>query len=386
MKRNQVVFFLIIGLAIVIVGVGLALQNGDSSSPNNSPQTVATAVVNAPPITLEVAVSPLAQAWVNAAAAEYNRSNPSQNGRLVTVRVTNQDSIAVWTSARPYWTAENHPDAWIPEAAYVLSYAAQANLPFETAQNSLAQSPVVWGAFETRSRVIETEYGSFSSNAIQQAVQANSWFDLAGGNQQWGFVKLGFARPNSIGGGFASLLTLMGEHEQASQITHNPSQDAALRDWLTPLIDAVPNFAGLGADPAATIATRGTSMADIGLLPESQWLMNMANFRESIFLHYPEYYLLLDFPYAVWSGEGGESAVRQAAVAFGEYLRSAEGARFAGLNGLRPAGVRDLTQYAPFAAAGDTLQDQLSGTAITPPNRDTARSILDWFARYRPAS
>ena len=124
MQRSQLVFFLIILSAIAIVGGGLLIQAlSDNESSDNSNSENGS---NAEPIELRIAVNPLVEAWVREAAAEYKRTNPRVKGREVNIQITAQNSIEVWQGSSS-WSVLNHPQVWIPEAAYSLNYALVAN-------------------------------------------------------------------------------------------------------------------------------------------------------------------------------------------------------------------------------------------------------------------
>jgi hypothetical protein len=378
MTRNQIVFFIIIAAAIGIVVLGLGLQalgGGEGGGNNNGDDPVATV---GQPIVLDVAVAPLIRPWVSAAADAYNRTSPSTNGRSITVRVQEQDSLDVWGEGGSVWSPSSHPDVWIPEAEYDLRYAEATGLSFETLEASVAATPLIWGAYTSRGAVIEQNFGGFSTQAVQQAAEAEQWSEI-GGASQWGFIKLAFARPNSVDTGFASLLTLAG----SSGIEFS---DAAVHTWLEPLINAVPNFGTLQVDPASVMATRGSSTAEIALLPEAQFLIHWGelNRSESMTLYYPSETILLNFPFAAWDGQ--DAAERRAAEAFATFLRADAQQQAVSEQGLRPAAPSvDFAAATPFSAVGDMLQSALP-TSITPPERADVLGLLRWFQTYRTAS
>lgn len=378
MRRNQLVFFGIIALAVVIIGAGLLIQAGLSGG-----ETEPTATpVN--PIILEVAVNPLLEPWVSQAAEAYQRTQPTTNGRTVTLQVTQQDSLAVWGEGTGVWSAQEHPSVWIPETSYAISYAQEgARLAFDIHQPSLAETPLIWGAYESRSSVIVNQFGTLDAETVQEAATIARWEDL-GGNSRWQFIKIAMPRPNSTEVGLASLLTLIGDAENSPTLTSAQLSDTTIQDSLKPIIDLVPNFSTLGNDPALVMATRGTSIAEIGLLPESQWLAHFdaLNAVESLVLSYPNEYVLLDFPFAIW----GEADERRAAEAFAAFLMNDDQQGKLGELGFRPTTRRDdVAQFAPFIAAEGQVQLSLGGSPIALPDRPAILALLRWFANYRTA-
>jgi ABC-type sulfate transport system substrate-binding protein len=280
----------------------------------------------------------------------------------------------------------NHPVVWIPEANYAVAYANEVNLPFSAIESSLAQTPIIWGAYQSRSIVIIDSYGAFTSQAVQEAAAAERW-ESVGGNSRWQFVKIAFARPESNGSGLAALLTLAGEFAGQPSLTGDLMSDAGLHSWLEPIINGVPNFSTLGPDPALTMANRGTSTGEIALLPESQWLAHFEELNrvEAIELYYPDFYVLLDVPYAIWDRSETSSEERRAAEDFADFLLSADQQRAAGEMGFRPTNGPNLANLTPFSAATGIAQEELSGSEITPAGRPGTLALLRWFENFRTA-
>lgn len=383
MRRSQIVFFLIILSAIVIVGLGVALQGGSDSDDNGDNPESENNTTNSEPIALQIAVTPLMENWVRAAVIAYERTNPRVGGREVNLQVVVQDSIEVWQGSSP-WTVLNHPQVWIPESNYALNYAQAVDMRYASFEPSLASTPIIWGAYQSRAEVIATQYGTLDGQTIQQAAVAESWAAI-GGDSTWRFVKMAFSRPDSTDSGLASLLTLAGIYANDPQLTTQIMNDAGLKTWLEPIIESVPNFSNLGLDPADRMANTRQSTAEIGLLPESQWLAHYSTLSavEPIVLNYPVNYLLLDFPYAVWDGNETSDEERQAAENFGEFLLTESQQRAVGEAGFRPAQLTDLTQFAPFNAEG--VQLTLTGSPISLPDRAGVSSLVRWFEGYRTA-
>jgi hypothetical protein len=323
--------------------------------------------------------------WVTQAAQDYMASNPKVGNRAVMVQVSRQESLGVWGEGANLWSAQNHPLVWIPEAGYNLAFAQEMRLNYQAHKASLGQSPVIWGGYQDYATVIVDRFGAVDSNNIQAAAAAERW-EAIRGNSRWGFIKLAFSRPDSTGTGLASLFTLLGDLNNGA-LSEGLLGDTGNFEPLKPIIDSVPNFSTLGFDPGLVLSTRGTSTAELALLPEQQWLSHWGQLtqNESLLLYYPAHYILLDFPYAIWSDGETTADERRAAQAFGDFLLTAPQQQALAESGFRPASGGNLSQYGPFSAAGDQVAPRLSGTALTPPDRASVLALLRWFKTYRTA-
>ncbi|MFP4321312.1 MAG: substrate-binding domain-containing protein [Anaerolineales bacterium] len=383
MKRNQLVFFAIIGLAILIAGAGFAVQALGSLT-DDEPETASGNTQDpaedplGPPLTLEVAVNPLLADWADEAARAYNASNPIVENRPVRVQITEQDSLDVWTTGAGVWSAQRHPDAWIPEAGYALAFANDFNLEFDIVQPSLAQTPMIWGGYESRTDVIVRSYDEFSSQTVQQAAAAELWSDL-GGAPQWRFIKLAFSNPNRLESGLAALLTLLNDYAATRDPGDDAATDSDFREWLMPIIRAVTDFNN--PNPATIMATTGTSQIEIALLPEAQWLTTVEELTraEPVAMFYPTYGVHLDFPFAVWAGDNAQPGARAAAEDFAAYLLGDGPKNDLGQAGFRPTNGVDLLSYAPFSAAAAQIRTTLPEDDYSPPSRQAILSLLRWF-------
>lgn len=383
MSRNQLVFGIIIIAALIIVGIGLATQGGsESDNPSDNPSSTSANTGSRDPLTLTVAVNTVLDPWITPAVEAYNRTSPRVNGRPVTVTLTRIDSLSVWGTADSRWTTINHPLAWIPEASYALDYARDIGLNYTPVQASLASTPIIWGVYQTYHDALVQAHGNFDAEAVHLGASAANWQEL-GVNQQ-GYLLFVMSRPDRNGAGWAGLYTLAADYANDSTLSAQLMGDAALREWLEVIINAVPNFSTLGANPAQVMATRGISAGQLGLLPESQWLTHYAQLdEETLVMVYPDQYVLLDFPLAVWNGAETTADERRAVEDLGRFLLANEQQRQAGALGFRPAANLQLAEFAPFSASG--VQLELAGTPITPPARPDALNLLRWFSSYRTA-
>ena len=178
------------------------------------------------------------------------------NGRAVVVNVTEQDSVDVWGGSNPVWSSSNHPVVWIPEANYTIGYANETTLNYAATIPTLAKTPIIWGIYQDRDAVLQTEYGTFSADAVQQATIARRWQEF-GGNSRWGEVTLAFSRPDTFGSGLATLFTFAGEFGETDTLNATLLNGDDFQTWAEEIVLAVPNFSTLNSNPPSIMATRG---------------------------------------------------------------------------------------------------------------------------------
>jgi hypothetical protein len=369
MSRSRIVFLVIIASAIGLVVIAQVMQRLPAAP-------IPTPV---PKQQIEVAVNPLAFEWVKSQADAYNRTNPNAGGQPFEIRVTQRDGIDVWQGNA--WSPVNHPVGWIPEATFAVDYAKQANAQFDIVTKSVASTPLVWGIFVDRGKLVTAPV---DWTTLYPVVQKSSWKDL-GGDENWGAPKLAIPSPSRSTAGYAALLSAAASKAQKPDLTAQNLSDREFQNWLQAFIDAVPNFNSLGLRPAQTLASRGASLADFALLPESDWLVNYSNIksRGAIRFSYPAYKLNFDMPFAVWSGNDVSAAQRDAAKGFADFLGQATAQKSAASYGLRPA-LMVLTDAdtSLFSAASDVgiVTDPPPGAPIVvPSDRNSALGLLNQF-------
>jgi hypothetical protein len=260
-----------------------------------------------PPLELRVAVHPLALDWVTELANSVNDDDPLLGTQPVRFVVEAVEDIDVWldtTGRAANWTADDHPVVWIPAWSTSVNYATRQ--PYQMVRTSLARTPLVWGGFQSR------------VNALSEAGAALDWDGVAGAAAQgiWAAINpdaglngnftLAFSRPSQTTAGLGVLLSGAAAFRDTIDLVSDDITATDYRDWITPVLESVPNYNTLGSSPALTMATRGASVGAIALLPEADWLRNLRGAliepSDPLVLAYPEYPFILDFPMAVWNG------------------------------------------------------------------------------------
>jgi hypothetical protein len=359
MRRGPIIVIIFILLAAAVVGVSQFLRAQ-------------------PPLEITLAVTPLAETWVGGAMDAFNATNPVVNGtRRIVIKVNSIDDVKVWSdTGLRQWTPATHPQAWIPAASLSLTYSGQ--LAFEVVTPSLAKTVLMWGGFQDRVNAL-TNNGAHPLDwaDIETAAQAARWSNL--GHDSWGNVTLAFDRPDRSISGLTVLFS--GAAAFGAQTTVSGAQltDDTFRSWMQPILQSVPNYNTLGASVAQTMATRGVSVGEFALLPESEWLTNLSGqlikSDNPIQLSYPAYQFVYDFPLARWPGMTADENAAVDTLAAWLQKQSPES------YGLRPASGLPASTAALFSAAavyGAQLQPDLSQMVQAPARADTVR-LLAWI-------
>lgn len=339
MRRGTIVFVLFVVIIAAIIGLSQFLKSQ-------------------PSVQLTVAVSPMVSDWISAAAERFNAGDRLAGTRQVRLVVTPVDDAAVWGSGSG-WSTTSHPDAWIPAWSASRTYASA--LPLSELEPTLAKTLLVWGAFESRVNALTP----FGWNRVGDAATPGTWAAAAPNSGLNGNVTLAFTHPTQTISGFAVLLSAASAFFDTPIQSSQDLASAEYRMWLAPVLQSVPNFNTLGASPARTIAARGTTVGDIALLPESDWVTNLSgrliDGSDPIQLVYPDYPFVFDFPFVVWNGTTSSTADVTAEQAqdimrqFADFLLTDAEQSAAQRYGLRPLdGTADITT-APFSAATATV-------------------------------
>jgi hypothetical protein len=374
MSRSRIVFLLIIASAIGLVLVSQVVQR----------LPVAPTPTPLPKLQIEIAVNPMAYEWVNAQARIYNQQNPTTDGQPIEIRVTSRDGIDVWQSGA-VWSTVNHPVAWIPEANFALGYANQTGARFEAITSTVASTPLVWGIFAEQGKLVGSP---LDWTTLEPVVKQTSWSAL-GGNESWGAPKFAMPFPLRSTVGFSVLIDAAANFAKTDQIASQNLTDRTFQTWLQPFAEAVPNFNNIGQRPAQTLASRGASVADFALLPESDWLIyfNQINAQQPVQFAYPAYKLTFDMPFAVWAGSDLTNTQRGAAKSFSDFLVSVNAQKATAAYGLRPASVplaeADAQLFNAAVVAGISLETPPGTPIVVPTDRNAALGLLDWFRSVR---
>lgn len=293
-----------------------------------------------PPVEYTLAVDPLAQSWAEASVNAFNASQPLVNGHRVQFRVIAADDLNVW-QGQNVWNTKNHQDAWLAASHASVDYARANGLNLVNVADSLARTPMMWGGYTSRADLLTTAGTlpldwSVVQGAADKMTRSN-WASL-GGDSSWGFLKLGFGQANAKISGLAALFTAAATYNQQPDLTQTSLSAQTFRTWLSPIVKSKPSFFVSG--DAVSAMTNGPSTIEMGMFPESQWLLNIKGMinQEEVRVNYPAYQFMLDFPLVRWQDDTVGDPERQIAVKqLSDWLSNAQQQANLPNYGLRPA-------------------------------------------------
>ena len=391
MSRTRVVFFVIIGLALIVVLVAITAYFV-SRSP--TPGISATPVSNEP-VRVSIVSALAVEAWVSEAAKQFNAQNPSIEGRPIQVQVTGMDGLAAMGRFERD-EMQPLPTAWIPDSRYLVELV---NATYKTKlgrdvfltdgeyrARPIAISLFAWGIYRSRAEALEKTFKKIDWATIHDAaIQPGGWREI-GGKGEWGYFKLIVPHPRKNIGGLAAMVSAAGEYYDKPDISVEDVTNPDFQKWLKELMGSVSDYSSLGAYPGENLALFGYSAGDGGQLLESDLLINMAgsmNRWEPLRIIYPKYVTWFDFPFTIWIGPETTALEKNAALEFEKYLLSKDVQTQAISYGLRPVSGQISVEQAgsPFVEWRDNGVTPVieRATAMRNPSRDVLLTLLRWF-------
>ncbi len=358
---------------------------------------VALPGVDTSPIDVRLIVAPAAYDWVSEAADRFNAEGQRLGRRPISISVTEQDGLSVYSQLNS--TGLNPaPTAWVAEGTFVLNLANLAGRQAGgsdvfAAEGTLAQSLLMWGGFADRVAAVDARFGGLTWSAVHDASVATQGWSSLGGRPEWGFFKLALPDPRKSSQGLAALLSAAAEFHGRTDLSAADIDNVQFQAWGQAFIDAVPNFANLGAEPGSALAVRGPSAGDVGLLLESDWLSAADGLSkwQPVFRYAPST-VTFDFSFGVWVGPnradaaGGmadDSSHQDAARMFRDYLLDSAQQRRTEAFGLRPASGSaansDDSLFARWASLG--IQTALPANSTVRAGADAVLAALRWVER-----
>lgn len=394
MNRTRVIFFAIVGLAVVIIAAGLiwglaGRQGGTSgvetSQPAANGKTLEVSVVTALPVA----------DWVQEAASQFNTEKHTLEGQPVHVTITPMDGLA----AQGRFERDEFsppPTAWIPDSRYLVELA---NAVFkerlgrdvfltdgEYRAKPLVISLLAWGIYDSRAKALQDKYGTISWQTIHSAALAPSGWSELGGQANWGFFKLAISNPRKNVSGLAAMVAAAGEYFGRTTISVEDVTNPDFQKWLGEIMSSMSDLSG-GTYTVQDLALFGYTTGDAGELLESDLLVNMqgiqSRWADPLRIVYPDYVTWFDFPFTVWMGPETTALEKNAALEFEQYLLSPDIQKKALAYGLRP-----VNPDVPVTGQGSLFDQWASqgvvavvprSTAMRSPDRDVLQALLRWF-------
>ncbi len=315
-----------------------------------------------PPVEIDVAVDPLAEPWLRAAALEFNTSSVTVGvGRPVRVNVIAAPGMQILNEP---WSSNNPPDGWIP-AWSAFAAAIRMSVSLNTEALSLARTPLIW----MRDASDDSPISALSWDGVQEAAASNR-------------INIAFSAPSQSVQGFAVLLSGAAEFHGSAVLTDQQLNDSAMRQWLLPVIECVPNFNTISTDVGQFVAGPRGRNVDVAIGPESQWLTSLSVLARTYTpeFAYPDYPVMFDFPYITLSSAQTTDDERAASQAFAAFLLSDAQQAALETHGLRPASGEPAATSEVFAGAEQygILRQLPVNQAIQLPQPSAINGLRQW--------
>ncbi len=386
MNRTRIIFFAVVLLALIIVGVSFLASQLSGNIPNPTAQPIQVRVVSALPI----------EPWVSEAAQKFNAEKHTEDGRTIIITVTPMDSV----TALGKWDRGEFnpiPTVWIPDSRYLVelvnaTYSAKLGRDVfltdgEYRARPLATSLFSWGIYDSRYQVLTKKFNTVDWKVIHDAATAKGgWPDL-GGQSAWGYFKLIVPNPRKNAAGLLAMVSAAGEYYDKAAITTEDVTNPKFQTWLKELMGSVTDFSSLSAYSVEDLALFGYSVGDGGQLLESDLLVNMngiqTRWADPLRIVYPKYLTWFDFPFTTWMGPETSASEKNAALQFEKFLLTAPIQTAAAARGFRPANTDVSISGADSLFVkwqGQGAQPKVASTArMRPPDRETLQALLRWF-------
>ena len=386
MNRTRLIFFAVVLLALIIVGVSFLASQLSGNIPNPTAQPIQVRIVSALPV----------EPWVTEAAQKFNAEKHTQDGRTIVVTVTPMDSV----TALGKWDRGEFnpvPTVWIPDSRYLVelvnsTYSAKLGRDIFLTDGEYRARPLVtslfsWGIYDSRYQVLVKKFGDVNwKNVHDAAIAKGGWREL-GGDGAWGYFKLIVPNPRKNAAGLLAMVSAAGEYYDKASITTDDVTNPQFQKWLKELMGSVTDVSSLSSYTVEDLGLFGSSVGDGGQLLESDLLVNMGGIQtrwsDPLRIVYPKYLTWFDFPFTTWMGPETSASEKNAALQFEKYLLSAPVQTAAAARGFRPANT-DVS-----IAGADSLFVKWQGQGAQPkvvsaarmrsPDRDTLQALLRWF-------
>lgn len=322
-----------------------------------------------PALEIIVAVDPLVERWARDAATAFNAQGETVGvSRRVRVTVQTISDMTVF-AAQNGWRQELHPDGWIPAWGVLFpSPVVGAGITARQLAPSVARTTLVWMSPDSA----EGQVAEVSWLGVLEAVESGE--------------NIAFPSAATSVQGLATLISGLSDFNDVSVLTDAMLTANDGRNYLTPIINAVPNYATVGPDPALTLAGPLGATYIAGMATESQWLNQLTTLvAKNPRFAYPESPVIFDFPVYLLDSIAQTDDERAGVQAFAAFLASNEQQANAMDFGLRPASSEPTADQPLFARGSQygILPQLLPTRAVELPQVNSVRSFVTWASNLQ---
>jgi ABC-type glycerol-3-phosphate transport system substrate-binding protein len=357
MPRSRIVFFVIIGAALLIVLFSVVLSPQLDSLNANQNATATAQFVRDNVLTLHVNYGTEKRDWFEKAVATYTAQNP--NVRIVLEGQGSMDSYQslsqLTDSSTTFDRNKPIPILWSPAASIQVnllnSATTNATLNRELAIECkrLVLSPNVIMVWESRAQVFDTYYkdkGGFTFDNLVNALtdpNLQGLWEKIGGDPKWGYIKIGHSSPQRSNGGMMALIMFANNfYKKTGAVSAAEVNEAGFREWLKAIQDAATKpFIASSGTFADDVIAKGPSAYDVVIVYEA---LGIESFSKAVGRHqqgvrfiYPTYNLYSDHPICLIDHPSFTAREKETARGFVSFLLTPDIQRLALDTGWRPA-------------------------------------------------
>ncbi len=318
--KTKIFFFIIVGMAAIAVVALLSLEKL---------QVYTLPTRGGVSTDITVATAPQIEAWVRAAATEFNQRNSQISVQVILVKGIDA------TQSLDLGRQDSLPDAWIAEADFVRQMAR--SVPYDAQGPSLAHDSLVWLAVAGRNKLS----GTPGWQAVHEAAVNNPQFRAA------------LPSPANSIDGVAAYFSAAASYYQQPQLSSDMVANSDFLRWVDDILVAVPEKK---QSPLNQLSRPPVSV-DVGMVLQSEVSQLNANqFIQQV----PQYNVALNFPYLVRRENAAQDAADRAKAAelFKTFLLSADQQNRLPSYGLQPAATPFTGQ---MVVADGATADRLRG-------------------------
>lgn len=396
MNRTRWIFFVIVGLAVVLVAAGVIFLVVPATN-RDSPSLTGEEIDTSQPVEVSVVTALSIEPWVREAAAQFNQERHvlPDTGQVIHVTIIPMDGLA----AKSKFEREEMdpvPVAWIPDSRYLTELV---NASFkerlgrdvfltdgEYRGRPIAITLLAWGIYESRAQALEQTYGTIDWHTIHDAAINPQGWDALGGQEDWGFFKLAISNPRKNVSGLSAMVAAAGEYYQQTGLTVDEVNSNDFQDWLAEIMGSMSDLGG-GTYTVQDLALFGYTTGDAGQLLESDLLLNMEGIQtrwaDPLRIVYPTYVTWFDFPFTIWIGPETTADQKNAALVFQSFLLDDPMQQRALAFGLRPVSPNVPVDspdslFTRWQSQGAQIVVPRT-TAMRSPDRDVLQDLLRFF-------
>jgi Bacterial extracellular solute-binding protein len=335
--------------------------------------------------------------WLEAAVAEFQRTNPR-----IRVKLIGKGSL---DAASAILDGADRPVLWSPADSLVANLLAadwqtknqSALFPVtgDAAPQPLVLTPMVFAVWEERAKVlVDAPAGAdavtpLTWSAIRKAVASPKGWAGIGGKPSWGFVTLGHTDPSKSNSGLQALALMAYEYfHTTSGLTVEQLLDPKFQDFVKDIERGVQHFEASTGTFMTDMIRFGPSKYDIAVVYESLAVSQLENAQGrwgSLHIYYPPVTIWSDHPVVLLAAPWVTAEQARAGARLIGFLRSAPIQTSALRFGFRPADTSvpmklpDGTN--PFARSVPYGLSLELPPAAQPPDGTVVRNMLMMWSR-----